>query len=100
MPGKAHEVATGGGSIGTVLVRLALTLMSSEEETGWDIFALSAICLDAKILIFLYAAKFHFFILCQISVFSTRLIYEFSILDKFSKEKRTLDLYSEIYGML
>ena len=40
IPGKAHEVAMGGGSIGTVLVHSALTVMSlfEEEETDWENF--------------------------------------------------------------
>ena len=34
MPGKAHEIGTGGGSVCASLVCLALTVMSSEEETN------------------------------------------------------------------
>ena len=38
MLGKAHKVAIGGGSVGAVLVHLALTVMSSEEKTDWEHF--------------------------------------------------------------
>ena len=38
MLGKAHKVAMGEGSVGTMLVHSALTVMSSEEETDWEHF--------------------------------------------------------------
>ena len=47
--------------------------------------------LHDKILFFTYLAKIPFFF--------QQLISEFSIFDRFSKENRTLDLYSEIYGI-
>ena len=36
--GEAHEVATGGGSVGTALVVSVFTVMSLEDEADWEHF--------------------------------------------------------------